>query len=191
MPSLIDLMLEGRQVQHHSPWPRSVVDASIWKFAASELAQGRWSLLGLWGEPSTVHMAIMDEQTAEIAVVSLDCPDRAYPSVSQHHPPAFRLERAVRDLFGLVAEGSSDTRPWLDHNRWGSAVSIRRSHRCLAASVALSLSCRRKATACTRLQSVLCMPASLSLGISALRRAGKLWFVWNSGWDMRTKVSRG
>jgi Ni,Fe-hydrogenase III large subunit len=63
-------------------------------------------------------MAIMDEQTSEIAVVSLDCPGRAYPSVSQHHPPAFRLERAVHDLFGLVAEGSSDTRPWLDHNRW-------------------------------------------------------------------------
>jgi Ni,Fe-hydrogenase III large subunit len=63
-------------------------------------------------------MAIMDEQTSEIAVVSLDCPGRAYPSVSQHHPPAFRLERAVHDLFGLVADGSSDTRPWLDHNRW-------------------------------------------------------------------------
>jgi Ni,Fe-hydrogenase III large subunit len=119
MPSLIDLMLEGRQVQQHSPWPRVVVDAPVWKFATSELAQGRWSLLGLWGEPSTVHMAITDEQTAEIAVVSLDCPDRAYPSVSQHHPPAFRLERTIHDLFGLVAEGSSDTRPWLDHNRWG------------------------------------------------------------------------
>ena len=119
MPSLIDLMLEGRQVQQHSPWPRAVVDAPVWKFAASELAQGRWSMLGLWGEPSTVHMAIIDEQTAEIAVVSLDCPDRAYPSVSQHHPPAFRLERTIHDLFGLVAEGSSDTRPWLDHNRWG------------------------------------------------------------------------
>ncbi|MGA8902032.1 MAG: hydrogenase expression protein HypE, partial [Bradyrhizobium sp.] len=72
MPSFIDLMLEGGQVQHHSPWPRSVVLASAWNFAASELAHGRWSLLGLWGEPLGVHMAIMDEQTAEIAVVSLD-----------------------------------------------------------------------------------------------------------------------
>jgi hypothetical protein len=60
MPSLIDLALEGRQVQHHSPWPRSVVDGPVWNFAASELAQGRWNLLGLWGETSTVHMAIMD-----------------------------------------------------------------------------------------------------------------------------------
>ena len=41
MPSLIDLMLEGRKVRQHSPWPRAVVDAQLWKFAASELAQGR------------------------------------------------------------------------------------------------------------------------------------------------------
>ena len=119
MPSLIDLMLAGRQVQPPSPWPQAVVDAPVWNFAAGELAQGRWSLLALWGEPSTVRMAIMDEQTAEIAIVILDCPDHSYPSVGKHHPPALRLERAVNDLFGLEAEGSSDTRPWLDHNRWG------------------------------------------------------------------------
>ena len=119
MPSLIDLMLEGRKVEQHRPWPRAVVDASVWQFAASELAQGRWSLLGLWGEPSTVHMAIMDGQTAEIAVVSLDCPDRSFPSVGRHHPPALRLERTINDLFGLSAEGLPDTRPWLDHERWG------------------------------------------------------------------------
>ena len=120
MPSLNDLMLEGRQVQQHSPWPRAVVDAPVWKFVASELAQGRWSLLGLWGEPSTVHMTIMDEQTAEIAVVSLNCPDRSYPSIGRHHPPALRLERAIHDLFGLSAEEAPDPRPWLDHNRWGT-----------------------------------------------------------------------
>ncbi|WP_298253040.1 NADH-quinone oxidoreductase subunit C [Bradyrhizobium sp.] len=119
MPSLIDVMLEGRQVQQHRPWPRATVDASVWTFAASELAQGRWSLLGLWGEPSTVHMAIMDGYAADIVVVSLDCPDCVYPSVGKHHPPALRLERTINDLFGLSAEGLPDTRPWLDHNRWG------------------------------------------------------------------------
>jgi Ni,Fe-hydrogenase III large subunit len=119
MPSLIDLTLEGRKVGQYGPWPRVVVDASVWTFAASELPHGRWSLLGLWGEPATVHMAIMDGQTAEIAVVSLDCPDRTFPSVGRHHPPALRLERTINDLFGLAAEGSPDARPWLDHNRWG------------------------------------------------------------------------
>ena len=39
MPSLIDLMLEGRKIPQHRPWPRAVVDASVWTFAANELAQ--------------------------------------------------------------------------------------------------------------------------------------------------------
>ncbi|WFU15331.1 NADH-quinone oxidoreductase subunit C [Bradyrhizobium sp. CB3481] len=119
MPSLIDLTLEGRKVAHHGPWPRVMVDASVWTFAASELAHGRWSLLGLWGEPETVHMAIMEGQSASIAVVSLECPERRFPSVGKHHPPALRLERTIHDLFGLSAEGAPDLRPWLDHNRWG------------------------------------------------------------------------
>jgi len=96
-----------------------VIGAHLWRFAASGLAQGRWSLLGLWGEPATVQMAVMDEDAADIAVVSLECPDHTYPSVGLHHPPALRLERAVNDLFGLTAQGLPDTRPWLDHHRWG------------------------------------------------------------------------
>src|SRR6266849_5280701 len=119
MPSLIDRILEGREIQQRRPWPRAVVGAHLWRFVANELAQGRLCLLGLWGEPSTVHMAIMDEATAEIATVSLDCPDHSYASIGRHHPPALRLERAAHDLFGLTPEGSPDTRPWLDHNRWG------------------------------------------------------------------------
>jgi Ni,Fe-hydrogenase III large subunit len=35
------------------------------------------------------------------------------------HPPAIRLERAIRDLFGLEPEGAPDTRAWLDHGKWG------------------------------------------------------------------------
>jgi Ni,Fe-hydrogenase III large subunit len=119
MPSLIDRIMEGRKIRQRRPWPRAVVGAHLWKFVANELAQGRLALLGLWGEPSTVHMAIMDEATAEIATVSLDCPDHSYASIGKHHPPALRLERAAHDLFGLTPEGSPDTRPWLDHDRWG------------------------------------------------------------------------
>jgi Ni,Fe-hydrogenase III large subunit len=119
MPSLTDLMQQGHKVQQHRPWPRAVIDASIWNLAASELAQDRLSLLGLCGEPSTVHMAISDTHGAEIAVLSLDCPDRNYPSVGMHHPPALRLERTVNDLFGLSAQGLPDSRAWLDHKLWG------------------------------------------------------------------------
>src|SRR6202166_2632348 len=119
MPSLIDRILEGREIRQRNPWPRAEVGAHLWRFVINELAQGRLGLLGLWGEPSTVHMAVMDGDTAEIAVLSLDCPDRVYPSVGALHPPALRLERTAQDLFGLVAQGLPDTRPWLDHNQWG------------------------------------------------------------------------
>jgi Ni,Fe-hydrogenase III large subunit len=119
MPSLIDLLQQGNAVEQSSPWPRAVVDASVWESAAGGLANGRWSLLGLWAEVFSVHMALMVEQSAEIAIVSLDCPDRVYPSVSLHHPPALRLERTISDLFGLSAQGLPDTRPWHDHGRWG------------------------------------------------------------------------
>src|ERR1700733_12709982 len=119
MPSLIDRILEGREILQRRPWPRAVVGAHLWRFVTNELAQGRLALLGLWGEPSTVHMAIMDEASAEIATVTLDCPDHSYPSIGRHNPPPLRLGGAAYDLFGLKPEGSPDTRSWLDHNRWG------------------------------------------------------------------------
>jgi Ni,Fe-hydrogenase III large subunit len=119
MPSLTELMQQGQKATQHRPWPRVMAGASLWNVAVNELAQGSFSLLALWGEPSTVHMAIIDEASTEVAVLSLDCPDHTYPSVGMHHPPALRLERTASDLFGLSAEGLPDTRPWLDHNNWG------------------------------------------------------------------------
>ncbi|UFX43478.1 NADH-quinone oxidoreductase subunit C [Bradyrhizobium sp. 41S5] len=118
MPKLIDLIQAGRKVERHHPWPRAVVDDDVWRSAASALADGGLSLLGLWGEASCVHMAILDDHTSDIGVISLDCPDRQFPSVAAYHPPALRLERTVHDLFGLRAAGTPDPRPWLDHGRW-------------------------------------------------------------------------
>ncbi len=118
MPALIDLIQAGRKVERHHPWPRAVVDSDAWRFAAGAIADGGLSLLGLWGEPSRVHMAILYDRTSDIGVISLDCPDRRYPSVAAYHRPALRLERTVHDLFGLEAAGTPDTRPWLDHGRW-------------------------------------------------------------------------
>jgi Ni,Fe-hydrogenase III large subunit len=119
MPSLTDLMQQGRKCSQHDPWPRAVVDAPLWMLAADELGHGRLGLLALWGEPSAVHMAIIDEAAREVAVLSLDCPERTYPSVGRLHPPALRLERTTNDLFHLSAQGSPDGRPWLDHHSWG------------------------------------------------------------------------
>lgn len=118
IPALADLIEADRQVEHHAPWRRAVVAPKTWNLAVEQLAAGRWSLLGLWGEPDKVHMALLDEAQT-IGVISLDCRGGRYPSVGQHHPPALRLERAAADLFGLAPQGLPDTRRWLDHGQWG------------------------------------------------------------------------
>jgi Ni,Fe-hydrogenase III large subunit len=117
MPALIDT-IEGKKIAGHRPCPRLVVNEDGWRFAASQLSAGYWTLLGLWGDTGAVHMAVLDEGAREIAVVTIPCPDGHFPSVGALHPPAIRLERAVRDLYGLEPVGSPDVRPWLDLGFW-------------------------------------------------------------------------
>jgi Ni,Fe-hydrogenase III large subunit len=116
---LIDLVRAGRPVEGHRPWPRAVVDADAWRSAAGQAAAGRWTMIGLWGDADAIHMALGDDGAAGIAIITLECPDGRFPSVAQLHPPALRLERAIRDLYGLEPEAANDLRPWLDHGRWG------------------------------------------------------------------------
>src|SRR5262249_43174720 len=54
----------------------------------------------------------------DIAVVTIECPSGRFPSVGALHPPAIRLERAMRDLYGLEPIGTPDARPWLDLGFW-------------------------------------------------------------------------
>ena len=77
-------------------------------------------MLGLWSDGEAVHMALHRRgRRRELLVISLPCPERRFPSVGATHPPALRLERTIRDLYGLEPEGSPDARRWLDHGRWG------------------------------------------------------------------------
>jgi Ni,Fe-hydrogenase III large subunit len=119
MSTLTDLILKGRPVRYHHPWSRAIVDQAAWISAAAALAEGRWTLLGLWGEASAVHMALLEEPAGTIGVISMEGLEGGYPSVAQHHLPALRLERSIRDFTGLEPQDLPDTRPWLDHSRWG------------------------------------------------------------------------
>jgi len=119
MAKLKDLLLEGRRIAEHRPWPRVVAGADTWGRAVAGLASGDWNLLGLWGDDGAVHLALCDESGSRLGVVTLECPHGRYPSVGLAHAPAIRLERALRDLHGMEPQGLPDTRPWLDHGRWG------------------------------------------------------------------------
>lgn len=118
MAVLTELLAKGERVAAHRPVPRVIVDANRWTQAVHALADEQATLLGLWGERNAAHMALRDSESGEIGVLSFTCPDAHFPSVSAVHPPAARLERAMRDIYGLIADGASDTRPWLDHGKW-------------------------------------------------------------------------
>jgi Ni,Fe-hydrogenase III large subunit len=121
--ALLDRIPHPSLSPSHRPWPRAVVGEEGWLNTIDLLAGGELTLLGLWGEVDAVHMALLTGAN-EIAVVSLDCADGKFPSVSVRHPPAQRLERTIRDLFGLEAVGAADVRPWLDHGVWDAQAPL-------------------------------------------------------------------
>lgn len=118
-PKLSGFIGAYRAKPDHRPYARVEVDASGWQSAIRQLESSSWTLFGLWGEKSAVNMALLHEAEADLAVVTLACPDGHFPSVALQHPPAVRLERAIHDLFGLQPKNAPDSRPWLDHGRWG------------------------------------------------------------------------
>ncbi|PWB59702.1 MAG: hydrogenase expression protein HypE [Bradyrhizobiaceae bacterium] len=119
MPSLVDTLSGARRVAAHRPWPRLVVGHDAWRDVGHGIAAGERALLGLWCDGEAAHLAALDEAAREIVVVSTDCIDGEFPSLSAAHPPALRLERAIRDLYGIKARGLWDLRPWLDLGFWG------------------------------------------------------------------------
>jgi Ni,Fe-hydrogenase III large subunit len=108
----------AREAAPQQPWPRYRLGEPDWLDLATHLTIVDWALLGLWGDLEEVHAALLDEASGEIAVASLRCSERRFPSLASVRPGALRLERAVWDLFGLAAAGSDDARPWLDHGQW-------------------------------------------------------------------------
>jgi Ni,Fe-hydrogenase III large subunit len=119
MGSLTDIAKGALKAEAHRPWPRSIVASDAWRRAIDQLVEARATLLGLWGDKDQVHLALLEEPSAAIAVFTLPCPDGKFPSVGVAHPPAIRLERAIRDLYGLKPTGAADSRVWLDLGFWG------------------------------------------------------------------------
>src|SRR5437773_3456473 len=91
-----------------------IVNRDEWLRTAERLHSGELALLGLWAEPGFAHLAVLDSN--EFTVLTLPCEERRFPSIGRLHPPAIRLERAIRDLVGLEPDGLPDTRPWLRHD---------------------------------------------------------------------------
>jgi Ni,Fe-hydrogenase III large subunit len=117
MTILSDLLAQGHLAAEHRP--RAHADEKNWDAAIGHLAAGQLDLLSVWAEAGMAHMALCENLGNHIGVLTVDCQQACYPSIGSRHPPALRLERAIRDLWGLEPLGLPDRRPWLDHGRWG------------------------------------------------------------------------
>jgi Ni,Fe-hydrogenase III large subunit len=114
--ALTDLI--GERTAGPDGYLRLAVDSGTWTALASGLAQGQHELSALWVDDSVIRMALHGRQCGPRCIVSVETQGGRYPSVSARHPPALRLERAMRDLYGVEPVDLPDPRPWLDHGRW-------------------------------------------------------------------------
>ncbi|MEZ5444510.1 MAG: NADH-quinone oxidoreductase subunit C [Gammaproteobacteria bacterium] len=97
-----------------------------WDQTAQRVRDHGGFLVSLWGSDDsdrgqgcTMHVAY----AASGALACLSLPlgqHRTYPDLSPVYPAAVRMQRAVKDLLGLQASGSRDTRPWLRHGAWAA-----------------------------------------------------------------------
>jgi len=93
------------------------VNETEWREAALSLGDEA-DLLSLWGDDDSVRMALGFKEPRAVFVLALKCRDGRFPSIAAMFPAASRLERTICDLYGHIAEGARDLRPWLDHGRW-------------------------------------------------------------------------
>jgi Ni,Fe-hydrogenase III large subunit len=105
------------------PWPRHVLLPEDWARMSAALAgEPTLVLLALWADTGHVHALLRDGPAGEPLLASTAIEAGGYPALSSARPVAAWFERMVHDLWGHVAVGGTDQRPWLDHGRWPHAA---------------------------------------------------------------------
>ena len=103
---LVKLLRTGQAVAPGVRWPRVRLGYRAWQRMYDAISLGELELVALWGEPESVHVAVRHETDG--AIFTYACPRGTYPSLGQRHPPAIRLERALRDLVDLYCPKTYD-----------------------------------------------------------------------------------
>ena len=101
------------------------VDAAGWIEAARATHDTGGRLVALWGGERdgalTVTAAYARSEGLRAFELVASASEASYPDLSGLFPAASRMQRALRDLVGLEAEGAADRRRWLRHGAWGEA----------------------------------------------------------------------
>ena len=118
MAALIDIIKKGRKVDRSSSLAARRRRQGRLAFGHRALGGGpRHAPWSLGGQAGRVYGAARCGMRR-----TLSCSPsrvRTFRRWASCIAPAIRLERAIRDLWGLKPVGLPDTRPWLDHGVWG------------------------------------------------------------------------
>ncbi|MDP1712509.1 MAG: NADH-quinone oxidoreductase subunit C [Candidatus Nanopelagicaceae bacterium] len=118
--------LELRMEEMNSPFRirRTTVGESTWEECAFAIAQNHGQLVTLWASQKSAKRfavtAIYSMQDEGLLWLDLLLGNNVvtFPDISGLFPSATRMQRAMRDLMGIMAVGSGDNRPWLNHGFW-------------------------------------------------------------------------
>ena len=104
---------------------RGMVNATQFRETCTQIREHGGRLIALWGSDEracgqgfALHAALMDAPGLICLSLSLEAENPTYPSIIDIFPTADRMQRAVYDMLGIVAENSPDTRKWLRHGAW-------------------------------------------------------------------------
>ena len=119
-----DLGLNFASMRAEFPLWLAEVTADEWTSTALAVAEDHGILVTMWGSEKRrgqfVVSSVFDINNGELIWLELAIPKstKKYPEISSLFPSATRMQRAIKDLLGLEADGASDTRPWFRHGAW-------------------------------------------------------------------------
>ncbi len=119
-----DLELNFTDMPTTFPLVRAEVSAEEWTSTALAVAEDHGFLVTIWGTEKRkgqfVVSSVFDINNGELLWLDLPLSKgrHTYPDISSLFPAATRMQRAIKDLLGIDADGASDTRPWLRHGAW-------------------------------------------------------------------------
>ena len=118
---IVDLDLNVSLMTTPFPLWRGKVTAGEWESAALAIAENHGRLVTLWASQKRngqfVVSAVYDIDSGGLLWLDLPVTKKSgkYPDISTLFPAAIRMQRAIRDLLGIDADGATDKRPWLSH----------------------------------------------------------------------------
>src|SRR5258706_2491780 len=114
-----------RELSGAVPAASARVNEEKWVGAAGPVRGHGPRIVALWGADNRDRDATFSVFAAYavehgLVVIELPVPGTRpnYPELSGLFPAANRMQRALFDLLGIVAEGTEDRRPWLRHGAW-------------------------------------------------------------------------